>query len=66
MKAANVTNAPLVIIIGPDELSSSSVIVKNMTSGDQQELSSEPGSLIPAVQEILRNLQAENRKEDQS
>jgi hypothetical protein len=37
-----------------------------MTSGDQQELSSEPGSLIPAVQEILRNLQAENRKEDQS
>jgi len=66
MKAANLTNAPLVIIIGPDELSSSSVIVKNMTSGDQQSLSSELGTLIPAVHETLRNLQAENRKEDQS
>lgn len=66
MKAANVTNAPLVIIIGPDELSSSSVIVKNMASGEQQILSSEPASVIPSVQEILRNTQAENRKEDQS
>jgi histidyl-tRNA synthetase len=66
MKAANLTNAPLVIIIGPDELSSSSVIVKNMTSGDQQSLSSELETLIPAVHETLRNLQAENRKEDQS
>lgn len=66
MKAANATNAPLVIILGPDELSSSSVIIKNMSSGDQQSLSSDLGILIPAVHETLRNLQAENRKEDQS
>jgi histidyl-tRNA synthetase len=56
MKAANATNASLVIILGPDELASSSVIVKNMTSGDQQSLPSEPGILIPAVHETLRNL----------
>ena len=66
MKAANSTNAPLVIILGPDELSSSSVLVKNMSSGEQHSLSGDHGTLIPAVHETLRNLQAENRKEDQS
>jgi histidyl-tRNA synthetase len=66
MKAANSTNAPLVIILGPDELSSSNVVVKNMASGEQQSISSDPETLIPAVQENLRNLQAATRKEDQS
>jgi histidyl-tRNA synthetase len=66
MKAANSTNAPLVIIIGPDELSTSSVIVKNMLSGDQRSLSSGHETLITAVQETLRSIQAETRKEDQS
>jgi histidyl-tRNA synthetase len=66
MKAANSTNAPLVIILGPDELSSSSVLVKNMSSGEQHSLSGDHGTLIPAMQETLRNLPAETRKEDQS
>jgi histidyl-tRNA synthetase len=62
MKAANNTNAPLVIILGPDELSSKTVVVKNMASGEQQSLTNEKASLIPALQQALLTLQADPAK----
>lgn len=62
MKAANNTNAPLVIILGADELSTSSVVVKNMASGEQQSHTNDPETLIPVLQETLRTRQAETKK----
>jgi histidyl-tRNA synthetase len=62
MKAANNTNAPLVIILGADELSTSSVVVKNMASGEQQSHTNDPETLIPVLQETLRTLQVETMK----
>jgi histidyl-tRNA synthetase len=62
MKAANNTNAPLVIILGADELSTSSVVVKNMASGEQQSHTNDPETLIPVLQETLRTLQVETKK----
>lgn len=66
MKAANNTNAPLVIIVGPDELSAEIVVVKNMASGEQQSLANDPVTLIPVLQKSLRTLQDDVKKEDQS
>jgi histidyl-tRNA synthetase len=57
MKAANNTNASLVLILGPDELALRSVVVKNMADGEQQSLPSEASSLIAAVQELLRTIE---------
>jgi histidyl-tRNA synthetase len=64
MKVANSTNAPLAIILGPDELASSSVVVKNMASGEQQSLSSDPKTLISAVRASLQNLDPKIKEED--
>lgn len=64
MKVANSTNAPLAIILGPDELASSSVVVKNMASGEQQSLSSDPKTLISAVRASLQNLDPKTKEED--
>ena len=71
MKVANNTRAPLVIIIGPDELSTSTVVMKNMETGEQQTLSSDPGEIIPVLHETLLtfrtiNNNSETKKEDQS
>jgi histidyl-tRNA synthetase len=59
MKVANNTNAPLVLIIGPDELETQSVIIKEMSSGDQQSVLAEPTTLIPQLQEMLSTLREE-------
>lgn len=64
MKAANSTNAPLAVILGPDELASTSVVVKNMVSGEQQSLSSEPKTLISAIRKTLQNLDPKTKEED--
>ncbi len=66
MKAANNTNAPLVLILGPDERASRSVVIKNMASGEQQSLSNEPRTLIAAVQENLDTINRDTKKEEQS
>jgi histidyl-tRNA synthetase len=71
MKAANNTGAPLVLILGPDELASQSIVLKDMASGEQHLLSSEPKTLIEVIN---KRLETENtvattsitKKEDQS
>ncbi len=59
MKAANNTNAPIALILGPDELASLSVVIKNMASGEQHSVSSEPTTLIAVLQENLRTMKEE-------
>ena len=59
MKVANNTNAPLVLILGPDELKTQSAIIKEMSSGDQQSVPAEATTLIPQLQEMLRTLREE-------
>lgn len=66
MKVANNTDAPLVLILGPDELESGSVVLKNMASGEQQSLSNEPRTLIASVQECLSTMKIQTEKEEQS
>jgi len=56
---ANNTNAPLVLILGPDELKTQSAIIKEMSTGDQQSVPAEATTLIPQLQEMLRTLREE-------
>lgn len=50
-KYADQRNAPVVIILGPDELESGEVSVKNMKTGDQEEVAR--GSVVEKVRSIL-------------
>ena len=59
MKVANNTNAPFVLILGPDEIQTQSVIIKEMSSGDQQSVQAEPATLIPRLQKMLSTLREE-------
>ncbi len=59
MKVANNTNAPFVLILGPDEIQTQSVIIKEMSSGDQQSVLAEPATLIPRLQKMLSTLREE-------
>ncbi len=54
MKAASARNARLVCIIGEDELARGTVAVKNLTTGEQQEIPGE--GLGEAVKEMLSTL----------
>lgn len=56
MKTANNTSAPLALLLGPDELRSQSIIIKEMSSGEQRPVGAEPTTLIPQLLETLRTL----------
>ena len=61
MKVANGMKAPAVLILGPDEIKSGSIIVKDMDSGDQVTVSLE---IVQLVQMLQRDLHT--KKEDES